>query len=415
MSREGSISVLENMTPEAAKKKAFTDAALQVGEAVAGGLVSGAVSSSAFTGVQSLVDQASYAKTGAGIMDTDGGVETLISVANEAAGVSSEDLRDQLTTQIDKVNQKPTARNIGQLNAMVQTVNDQANTPVAQPNAAVQTGNNQALATGNQASAVGKPENTATNQANTSMNPAEVAASLQGKGIPPQKIDTLAEAIVARVNGQELTQTQREVLRSELGTPAVQRVINELIQKKSNGIDKAQKRMYDKENLRGLNNGEEAALRVSSNLEELSVDQQQGVISEETTFEDTVVAEDSPIQQKRNALSKERSRGGKDTRKPYATSRPSYAEGQIEQVWENAKDPITGKVYDPSGVEITWDPTKPRNGQWDMGHMPDAKYSVMHQLYMDDLMSLEDFLAWYRNPANYRPELPSTNRSHKYE
>ncbi|WP_410805284.1 GH-E family nuclease, partial [Paraburkholderia sp. SIMBA_053] len=22
---------------------------------------------------------------------------------------------------------------------------------------------------------------------------------------------------------------------------------------------------------------------------------------------------------------------------------------------------------------------------------------------------------WYRNPENYRPELPSTNRSHKYE
>jgi hypothetical protein len=34
---------------------------------------------------------------------------------------------------------------------------------------------------------------------------------------------------------------------------------------------------------------------------------------------------------------------------------------------------------------------------------------------MDDLMSLKDFLEWYRNPENYRPELPSTNRSHKYE
>ena len=243
----------ENMTPEAARKKAFADAALQVGEAVAGGLVSGAVSSSAFTGVQSLVDQASYAKTGAGIMDTDGGVEALISVANEAAGVSSEDLRDQLTTQIDKVNQKPTAGNVGQLNATVQAVNDQANTPVAQPNAAVQTANDQALATGNQASAVGKPENTSTNQANASMNPVEVAGSLQGKGIPPQKIDTLAEAIVRRVYDQKLTRTQSEILSFEQKRSSVRNILSNLIQKKARGIDSVQHNGYDKISTTGGN------------------------------------------------------------------------------------------------------------------------------------------------------------------
>ena len=101
--------------------------------------------------------------------------------------------------------------------------------------------------------------------------------------------------------------------------------------------------------------------------------------------------------------------------KPYTNSRPSYGKNQVNEVWENAKDPITGKVYDPSGVEITWDKTKSRNGQWDMGHIPGEKYSEMHQLYMDDVISKDEFLEWYRNPKNYRPELPSTNRSHKYE
>ncbi len=101
--------------------------------------------------------------------------------------------------------------------------------------------------------------------------------------------------------------------------------------------------------------------------------------------------------------------------KPYTNSRPSYGKNQVNEVWENAKDPITGKVYDPSGVEITWDKTKPRNGQWDMGHIPGEKYSEMHQLYMDDVISKDEFLEWYRNPKNYRPELPNTNRSHKYE
>ena len=101
--------------------------------------------------------------------------------------------------------------------------------------------------------------------------------------------------------------------------------------------------------------------------------------------------------------------------KPYTNSRPSYGKNQVNEVWENAKDPITGKVYDPSGVEITWDKTKSRNGQWDMGHIPGEKYSEMHQLYMDDVISKDEFLEWYRNPKNYRPELPGTNRSHKYE
>ena len=39
----------------------------------------------------------------------------------------------------------------------------------------------------------------------------------------------------------------------------------------------------------------------------------------------------------------------------------------------------------------------------------------MHKLDMDDGISKDKFLEWYRNPKNYRPELPSTNRSHKYE
>jgi len=102
-------------------------------------------------------------------------------------------------------------------------------------------------------------------------------------------------------------------------------------------------------------------------------------------------------------------------KKTYSTSRPSYAPGQIEAVWELALQRGGGKVYDPSGVEITWDRSRPRNGQWDMGHIPEEKYSVKHKEYMDGLITKEEFVAWYRDPNNYRPELPSTNRGHKYE
>ena len=101
--------------------------------------------------------------------------------------------------------------------------------------------------------------------------------------------------------------------------------------------------------------------------------------------------------------------------KPYANSRPSYGKTQVEDVWNAKVDPQTGKVLDPSGANITWDRTIPRKGQWDMGHIPGEKYSGIHGQYMRGEISQKDFLAWYKNPANYRPELPSTNRSHKFE
>ncbi|MEK5146690.1 GH-E family nuclease [Psychrobacillus sp. FSL K6-4615] len=107
--------------------------------------------------------------------------------------------------------------------------------------------------------------------------------------------------------------------------------------------------------------------------------------------------------------------GGIASKKPYSNSRPSYGKGQVDQVWGNAIDPITEKVYDPSGVEIIWDKSKTRGGQWDMGHLPGEKYSDMHELYMNGTITKKEFLDWYRDPANYRPELPSTNRSHKHE
>ena len=101
--------------------------------------------------------------------------------------------------------------------------------------------------------------------------------------------------------------------------------------------------------------------------------------------------------------------------KPYSTSRPKYGNTQVGDVWNNYKDPMTGKAPNPAGGSISWDKTKPRQGQWDMGHIPGEKYSDMRCRYIRGEISQKEFLEWYRNPANYRPELPSTNRSHKYE
>ncbi|WP_201777886.1 HNH/ENDO VII family nuclease [Ornithinibacillus contaminans] len=103
--------------------------------------------------------------------------------------------------------------------------------------------------------------------------------------------------------------------------------------------------------------------------------------------------------------------------KPYSNpkNRPKYEDGQVDRVWEDAKD-IDGKVYDPNtGEELLWDKSKSRAGQWDMGHTPENKYSEWHKKYLNDEITKQEFLDWYRNPKNYRPESPSANRSHKYE
>jgi hypothetical protein len=105
-----------------------------------------------------------------------------------------------------------------------------------------------------------------------------------------------------------------------------------------------------------------------------------------------------------------------DTR-PYLKpgSRPSYRKGVVDEVWENAKGP-DGLVRDPNTNEvIDWTPGSPRDGVWDMGHVPEEKYSEVWKRYVDGDMTPAEFRDWYNNPDNYRPELPGPNRSHRYE
>lgn len=216
--------------------------------------------------------------------------------------------------------------------------------------------------------------------ANTRVNQAYVAKRLMAKGFNPEKSAKMADAIAARLNGQELTTIQKERLRSAMDSGVVRDVMSDITKKRADEIDSVQNDVYDKIKTPGGN----------------------------------AVTENSASRQEQNATLEGTEEGDTVAKKPYATSRPSYGKGQIEQVWEMNKD-STGKVWDPFGAELIWDPTRPRNGQWDMGHLPEHKYSVWHQKYIDDELSLEEFLEWYRNPAHYRPELPSTNRSHKYE
>lgn len=92
--------------------------------------------------------------------------------------------------------------------------------------------------------------------------------------------------------------------------------------------------------------------------------------------------------------------------------RPKYKKGLVEEVWEAAKKKGGGKVRDPkTGKEITWDQFKKRNGQWDMGHKPGKEYKDLKKQYENGEINWDQFKKEYNNPDNYRPELPSPNRS----
>lgn len=90
--------------------------------------------------------------------------------------------------------------------------------------------------------------------------------------------------------------------------------------------------------------------------------------------------------------------------------RPShYRKGLREQVWENAKN-AEGKVIDPlTGKEMNF------NEPWDMGHLPGYEFRKHQQSAMKRGITRKQFLDEYNNPEHYRPELPSSNRSHRGE
>jgi hypothetical protein len=103
-------------------------------------------------------------------------------------------------------------------------------------------------------------------------------------------------------------------------------------------------------------------------------------------------------------------------REALAAHRPErYRKGVATRVWENAKD-ANGKVFDPNtGEELRWDPSRSRDGQWDMGHVKGKSYDQLRKDFIEGRISRQQFLDEYNNPANYRPEARSPNRSRRYD
>lgn len=97
--------------------------------------------------------------------------------------------------------------------------------------------------------------------------------------------------------------------------------------------------------------------------------------------------------------------------KKISYSRPSgYRKGMREAVWEQAKIEGGGIVRDPkTGIEMNY------NDPWDMGHKPGFEFRKHQKSAQNRGISRKQFLDEFNNPNHFRPELPSSNRSHSLE
>ncbi|MDR1383158.1 MAG: HNH/ENDO VII family nuclease [Planctomycetaceae bacterium] len=81
-----------------------------------------------------------------------------------------------------------------------------------------------------------------------------------------------------------------------------------------------------------------------------------------------------------------------------------------QQIWENNRESSTGQVRDPLTGKFM---SSSKN--WDAGHKPGYEFSKHVPSAFDRALTKKEFKAEHNTPSHYRPELPSSNRSHKLE
>jgi len=92
-------------------------------------------------------------------------------------------------------------------------------------------------------------------------------------------------------------------------------------------------------------------------------------------------------------------------------SRPSeYRKGVRDKAWGDAIEPSTGRVRDPKTGQFMG-----KDKSWDMGHKPGHEFRKHQKSAAERGIDRKQFLDEHNNPSHYRPELPSSNRSHAAE
>ena len=175
-------------------QQAFLEKVRDVVNASIGGFISGAGSAggpSLASGVANQVgQQMQYANTGKAINYADGGVDALLSLANEVAGVSEGKTQKALNRGIASVGKNAGNIKVGKLYDTVKSANNQANAP---------------------------------------QNKADIVKSLTRKGLKSETATDIADALIASYNGKALTKYQTKLLESVENNSAVKAAISNIV------------------------------------------------------------------------------------------------------------------------------------------------------------------------------------------
>lgn len=93
-----------------------------------------------------------------------------------------------------------------------------------------------------------------------------------------------------------------------------------------------------------------------------------------------------------------------------ATSLVGSAKNIAQIVWDAAIEPSTRQVRDPLTGRFM-----AKDSPWDMGHKPGYEFRKHQESAKSRGIDRAQFLNEYNDPSHYRPELPSSNRSHRGE
>ena len=191
-------------------QQAFLEKVRDVTNAAIGGFISGSVSATGPSIVSAAANlaqqQAQYANTGKAINYADGGVDALLSLANEVAGVSEGRTQKNLNRSISSVQNKASNIKVGKLYESVQKAN---------------------------------------NLANASQNQADIVTALTAKGFKAETASDIAQALIARYNGKELTKAQSRLLESVENSTVVKDVIANLVNNDKSTIGQRSQKIRD--------------------------------------------------------------------------------------------------------------------------------------------------------------------------
>ena len=202
--------------------QALMDKTLDVLHAGMSGFASGTGSGSVYGGVSRYKTNSEYRDTGRTIMSADGGVKALQDLAMDVAGATSGKMSNSLKKQAGKVSDAVTGKGIGKIGAALKNRSN-------------------ATKVGRLASDVA----TANKVAYTAENQADIAKSLQRKGLTAETANDIASALVAQYNGQTLTKYQTKLLESAMNNQAVKDAISNIVNNKQSTMGHRQQKIRD--------------------------------------------------------------------------------------------------------------------------------------------------------------------------